>query len=509
MTTRFSELFSVDPAPASVRGLEGRATTGRGYRLFVVLWVISGCVNVRHGLAGLAAADGPTAQGLLAMLTIAAGIWVLRRIRAAQRFVLFAALEACFHVASLPLIPNHSVLILIMDLTFLGAWVFVLLARRVDRGSLETLCSVFAPVIRVELLLLYFFVLLHKMNSDFFSSEVTCAYAVLDHLRTTLPVLPQHELLRGLSLYGTLFAEATIPLLLIVRRLRAFGVLFACGFHFVLGLSASTFSIFIFAPLVLFVPDSLFDRLPAAALRRRVLVALVLGFAAGCVLNWLGWTDISSLRRWIAFVLGGAIVTNLAGLVWADWRVRDSSGQPPDEGPAFLCRPLLLLPLLQLLIGVGPYLGLNNTRAWAMYSNLRTEGGTSNHLLIPVSWQVAPYLSDVVTITASSNHILRRFTKRAWDGIPISGRYGVYRHGAFDALEEPHWKLTYATLRVYVNRLVRRGATGIKLSYVRAGREYDFTHAERQPDFVEVPYLLRKLLLPRPIPDDPRGLCLW
>jgi hypothetical protein len=53
-----------------------------------------------------------------------------------------------------------------------------------------------------------------------------------------------------------------------------------------------------------------------------------------------------------------------------------------------------------------PYAGLETETAWAMFSNLRTEGGRSNHLLVPAAFQVFGCQRDLVRVTSSSDRIL-------------------------------------------------------------------------------------------------------
>ena len=70
----------------------------------------------------------------------------------------------------------------------------------------------------------------------------------------------------------------------------------------------------------------------------------------------------------------------------------------PPARPTFSFRPwpVLLVPLLTGLNGCSPYLGLKTETAFAMYSNLRTEGGQSNHLLVPAGVQLFGFQQDLV-----------------------------------------------------------------------------------------------------------------
>src|SRR6266704_2162953 len=58
-----------------------------------------------------------------------------------------------------------------------------------------------------------------------------------------------------------------------------------------------------------------------------------------------------------------------------------------------------LIPLIALGNGVTPYLGLKTVANYSMFSNLRTEGGQTNHLLIPAGqFFLAEYQTDLVRV---------------------------------------------------------------------------------------------------------------
>ena len=92
----------------------------------------------------------------------------------------------------------------------------------------------------------------------------------------------------------------------------------------------------------------------------------------------------------------------LAGAVWllrpagAGWRCAPRA----DRGLrlALAC----IGPALVLASGLSPYLGLKTLNAFSMYSNLRTEGGVTNHLLVPTATQVFPFQRDLVVIESAN-----------------------------------------------------------------------------------------------------------
>ena len=70
------------------------------------------------------------------------------------------------------------------------------------------------------------------------------------------------------------------------------------------------------------------------------------------------------------------------------------------------------MPLLTILNGTSPYLGLKTETAFAMYSNLRTEGERSNHLLVPRAVQLFDFQQNLVEIKDSSSGFLKNLAQR-------------------------------------------------------------------------------------------------
>jgi hypothetical protein len=66
------------------------------------------------------------------------------------------------------------------------------------------------------------------------------------------------------------------------------------------------------------------------------------------------------------------------------------------------------MPLIIMLNGTSPYLGLKTENSFAMFSNLRTEGGVSNHLIVPVEAQIFDFQKYVVEISSSTDTVLQR-----------------------------------------------------------------------------------------------------
>lgn len=56
-----------------------------------------------------------------------------------------------------------------------------------------------------------------------------------------------------------------------------------------------------------------------------------------------------------------------------------------------------------MLIGMQPYLGLRTRMCFSMFSNLQTEGGVGNHLVMPQALQQTRWQNELVLISNSTD----------------------------------------------------------------------------------------------------------
>ena len=103
---------------------------------------------------------------------------------------------------------------------------------------------------------------------------------------------------------------------------------------------------------------------------------------------------------WIYGVGVSALFITLAVKVKPIW-----SGMKQFFLPGY--KLLLLLPLLVIINGISPYIGLKTQTSWSMFSNLRTEGGKTNHILIRKPFYIADFQNDLVEIVESSDPALQ------------------------------------------------------------------------------------------------------
>jgi hypothetical protein len=349
---------------------------------------------------------------------------------------LLAALHLATVVQHLPAVYNHWYFGGLVSFTLLlasgAAW---WRARGSGTSPGENLPVAFAPAARWSLILLYFLSGFHKLNADFFDPVVSCASVLYHGLRAGLPVLPDLPAMGPLGIGLTLILELGLPVLLLVPRTRRVGVAAGILFHVVMAAAGyPRFSATGLALLVLFLPSL---HRPGPAFRAAVVAALL---AASVLVP----ERRDALFLWATLGLCGVLLVLCLAPDHDTSRDETAvSWRPP--------LPAILGPVLILVAGMSPYLGLGTDRALSMYSNLRTEGGRSNHFLLPAGLQVVPYQRDLVQVLRSNAAPLARL--------------------ASDSMVIP-----WAELRARLTEATASSA-GVSLTYLRGGRRYEIGSA--------------------------------
>ena len=436
------------------------------YSTFCVLWSLATLFHL--------VAQDPWPAPLLSTLLAAAALYLLHRPAAPSRLALLAALQVCESWTTAPFISNHWLFTGLVNLTLLQAYARLAWADRAFAVKPGALYRAFAPIVRLELIILYFFAVFHKLNADFLNPQTSCAVHFYAAQLQSLPF----ALAGAAPIYLTLAVETAIPLLLCWPPSRHAGILLALLFHAVVGFNPISefynFSSMVFALLFLFA--SL--RLDTAGPGRRF----------GGLLWWEGLPFFGKVSA--VFVGLGLLVAlndlfaapaELVLPLWGLYCVGLSllfvlRPKAPLAQPAFSFRPwsALLVPLLTSLNGCSPYLGLKTETAFAMYSNLRTEGGQSNHLLVPAGVQLFGFQRDLLEIKDSSSGFLASLARRKLMLPFFEVRAWLQRH--------PNTALTYER---------------------HAGPSAPPEAQLRQP----IPWPLRKLLYFRPVVPSGRQPC--
>jgi hypothetical protein len=500
----------------------------RALSVFAFLWAVA----LLFEYAGAIQRSGPMSLVALIIAARLSVLWIVSRPSAVNRLLLLCVLQIAIGFERLPKGPNHGMLILVAAATMLFAALCVAVSTRSVRLSPAALYAAAAPALRWQLLALYFWGVVQKLNTDFFVMDLSCGPAQVWNLQRVVALVPDSEALARFAIHGTLLVEAGIPLLLLLRRTRYLGIALAMGFHFTLGTAYTGFSAMLFAMFSLFLPDEFYAALwkfvgrvslAAESLRARLwravdrslsflaigsaAVAFGIGiFAAGSRSPHRGAPWVSDERVLSLWILYGVATAALFAL--CAWQARPwTRSQRPSLALPY--RAVAVFPLVLFAIGLAPHLGLKNTQAFAMFSNLHTRNGETNHLLIPGSWQRWDHLSDLVTIRESSDPVLAKLVGASWKNFNYFSTYVVDRPKMERTQRAPEWQLPYLALRRRVTDLAEAGQQDVRLVYERRGKVVELDRAETDPELSSLPWIQRKLLLLRAIPDTNRGFCMW
>ncbi|MEO0820815.1 MAG: thiol-disulfide oxidoreductase [Pseudomonadota bacterium] len=259
---------------------------------------------------------------------------------------------------------------------------------------------------RYLLAIMYFYGIYHKINVDFLDADVSCAVVLYELLAVDIG-LENWWLGQQSAIYSTFIIEAIAMILLFSPRYKRIGMLVGIPFHIIIGWTGyayyKDFSTIVLVMYAMFMPREAFtaafrdlsDRVGgpviAAWLGRIALAAVFVGYLllAGAHRGGAELVPTHEEFVWL-FTLYGFVFYAFA-VAYTPWHPSQ------DEAPVVI-RPawLAIIPILFFLNGLSPYLGLKTEASIAMYSNLHTEDGQTNHLLhgqLPIA---AGYQNDVV-----------------------------------------------------------------------------------------------------------------
>jgi hypothetical protein len=349
----------------------------------------------------------------------------------------------------------------------------------------------------IGLLLVYWLSVLHKLNYDFVDPETSCASYMYRRVSETLPFLPKAIWAEHVAIWSTLLAEASVPVLLLSRRTWQLGLVAALAFHLLLGFDPTpgiySFTGLLYALFILVLPETFvataagcFSEL-TQRLGRRTLDAVrfsALAVAIGILAYGTTREDQWSFRAGFVFFLVWALVVAVGYLLSLKRTLeQEGTAEPASAGATsgFAHALLWILPLVTLLNGLNPYLGLRTQLSFSMFSNLRTEGGQSNHLFMPRLLNLGGFQEDLVEILETNDAELER-------------------------LHEHQLLLPYFEFRRAVS-----GSENVRVRYLRNGEQRTFECVDGACNDRELaePYsrLMSRLLYFRPIDKGPHMMC--
>jgi len=397
--------------------LDKYASSKLKYNIFCCVWAIATLFHIAN-------IQGFSANFTLFSLTTAA-IILIAKPSSLIRLLIFISLQLYNVYGTMPNISNHWLLTAIVNLTILHTLVYLVLKRKTFYIDKAEFLETFAPLVKIELIILYFYAVFHKLNAGFFDTEASCAVEFILYQNVYYNFLPDSKTLLSLNIYFTLIVETLIPLLICIRKTRYVGILIGLLFHWVIAYNPINgfydFSSFVFAIYFLFTSTNFSDKINSiytklnnrkVKLKNQLLQFNLINLAIFALIL------ISSII--LIFIADRAFSDYFRHIIWTGYSfifilvfvlsLAAKGKEKEEQSKAFpaVHYSLYLVPLLAFLNGLSPYLGLKTETSYTMFSNLRTEGGVSNHYIMPASLQIFDYQKDVVEVVSSSSPQLQR-----------------------------------------------------------------------------------------------------
>lgn len=464
-----------------------RENVGDTFTLFASLWAVAALFHVL-GPSGAAVEifSNLTALGLSHVLLAICAIWLLVRPTHNLPLILVAGLGLITAWQEAPILGNHWLLAAFVDLSLLLSVLSTLQDGKINR---DRLAEIFLPLARWCLVLFYSFAAFSKLNSAFFDTAVSCSTYYFDETARSMGFSTPLTVGAGgaarLLPFMVVMTELSIPILLLNRRTRIFGVVVGLGFHSLIALDRLhlfvDFSSVLAAMFMLFLPVRFATSTLGFLKRKGALLVVLWTTVAGLVLvaQWIGNNDFA----YLVFIEGRLLIwyvfdiTLLLGVITWLARHRAPALERPftlrGKGPIWLAA----VPVLLVLNGLLPYFELRTGYVFTMYSNLRMVNGESNHLIVRSSLPLGGRQADLVKIVASSDIGLRMY-------------------------ETYNYLLPWDSFRAYLAK-----HPDVSVVYESGGERYAVDQASHYPELVTSPsVLVQKLLAMRAVDgnDEPR-----
>lgn len=266
----------------------------------------------------------------------------------------------------------------------------------------------FFPAARLILLVFYTFAAFAKLNSGFFDPTVSCAvfYANQSLGSFGLPALDVEGFVSRVLIWATVVIEASVPITLVWRRTRYFGVLLGTVFHTLISFDLDQhfydFTAVLIALFVLFLPDrsieSISEQLAEIDRRKLVPGALLVG-----IVGLLALLSVFPLTPLTAFLLSRLpfVLWLPFSLLWVAALIRARAPGDPVVWRTGWASAIVVA--LTVLNGLTPYTEIKTAYSFNMYANLVTSQGDSNHFVVRSTLPLRSGYDGPVEILESSD----------------------------------------------------------------------------------------------------------
>ena len=475
--------------------------------LFMMLWCLMIIAEFDNGTSWR-----NTHYNVLSLLTAYTGLFFARSKYVMAGVCLFQVL-AC--IKNMPVVANHWFFTMILSGMLLTGLLYQIVRDRFNNDPIDPdrVKKVF-PVIRLLVIILYFFAVFHKLNAGFFDPRVSCAVHIWEQIANggfMLPLWTDPPLwFRYVLIYGTLLIEAAIPVLLCFRRTWFAAFIVGCGFHLMTGLIMRHFPTLAWALYFLFIPKGAVKPLTQkfeTVIRRLsqdsfgVTGALILQatvFTVGFVLAFLHdhsrgighyrWGvsgELSAmwpvLRVWWLLAVTVFVMAVYFIARHGYFRIQRNKLFRTKWPVYYAVVPFFVFNCLT------PYMGLKSVDTISMWSNLHTFNGENNHLILRGNgWKIFPYMDDMVEIIDTNVPDWRR------------------------KLVHDEKLVAWTMLKQMVQNQVRDNRGRVYIQYMRGGHLHTVEDAAWDPELMEPnPYWFRKCIHIKFVQKGELRDCTW
>jgi hypothetical protein len=335
-------------------------------------------------------------------ITVVLAVGVLLKPRSVPRLVALLAAIAVELVVEIPDVFNHTIIIGIVSLAVVAWWFATFLRSSLDAVDPALVFRSVTPFLRLGFVLVLFATAISKLNTGFLDPATTCAVQILD----SIPLVTVPSLLATPAIAMGILVEFLIPTLLVFRRTRLLGVIVGISFELVTAAAGhAPFAAFGWSFYLLFIPPMTLGRVLLTV--RRWTPSTVRGVLTRYADSVAAWIALATAAL-VVMLLVQLIPANLAVyartqgaslafctylFVWSlllvgHWRhwLRRS---PSREIRFGVGSPIFAIALAAFLLNAAsPYVGLKTTASFTMFSNLQTEPGRWNHIVLPEAFRI-------------------------------------------------------------------------------------------------------------------------
>ena len=356
--------------------------------------------------------------GMISILLYSSAAILLMKPSSTFRLLSVAAIGSIEFFFRLPQMPNHFLMIGIINIALL----LIATLKKLKGKLTEDWFHDIAPFFRLLFVIIYGAAAFAKLNSGFFKLQTSCAYVLANREFAWLGI----DIDFNNFIFFPILISATeiiIFLGLLFRWTQPYAVIVACLFHVSLSLTPVSqglgFTFALYGFIILFISNEAKvesinkARILQVKLDQKVPMDIYKMFYAVLVIVIALAFLVTSINdflylaiRWLFTLLILVILT--AGVIYITFKFRKNK----IDKPVFAVKGLtqLIILILVILTCLSPYLGVKTRPTFTMFSNLSVENNTSNHFIMPRFFH-GSLADDVVTIVDSSDEVLKQDAK--------------------------------------------------------------------------------------------------